>query len=64
MCFSNPNVNDHRLIVGTDVEIMGEGIQPSMTTVMPDVKGLNAIMYMLFAPKVGFTRPRFTLSNL
>ena len=51
LCFSNPGSNPHRLLVGSQIEIIsGKSIQPGLTTVMPEVKGLKGIMHLLFAP--------------
>ena len=33
--------------------MIGKGsVQPSMTTLLPDVRGLPAILHMIFAPNV------------
>ena len=35
--------------------MIGKGsVQPSMTTLLPDVRGLPAILHMIFAPNVRF----------
>ena len=56
----------YRLIAGSGVEMIGKGsVQPSMTTLLPDVRGLPAILHMIFAPNVSsFLRYLLKILNL
>ena len=49
-CSATPEENPNLMMAGTDVTIInGGGLQVSHTSVMPEIKGIQGLVYMIFA---------------
>lgn len=52
ICNPRPISNNRTLVVGQDVSVVqGDNVQPTFTTMMPNIKGIIPLCYLIFSPR-------------